>query len=652
MHVYQRGNTYYQHEAYLQKAPHSVCPHKNSLYSFLAKIVFFSVLMLTCFLNLKIAYNTKLEYDRHQSLYSIDKLGFRPIDDDYNIIHAMNGISSITLPRKLHLKVISGKDSVEVFVNEQQAYIDNSVASNRGIHVILINQQNGRVMGSRVFDTYSDNQDEKLNQYLDQISDSDRLIVFAVKDEGSYKLSDIIRQRIEMLGSTKIQQLGWRCMWAFVTSSRGVALGEHIEINNNVDDWPPSANLQLLLEPSDTKDFTSCHWPDNVENVRRIEFCSQYDGYKDVCNCQIPDALSFKTRNFSGNNVYSTPVAVIASNRPHYLSRSLFSILSADGVNPKMITVFIDGRFEETMEVTKLYGVQGIYHTPVGVANARVSQNYRSSLSAVFAFNPDAKFAIVVEDDLQVSPDFFQYFSQTVELLDSDPSLYCVSAWNDQGYENSCQDETLLYRVETMPGLGWMLKRSLFKNELEMQWPDPEQQWDWDMWMRHKDIRKGRECIIPDVSRTYHFGETGVNMNSYFFQLYFKRHALNRKSNVTLQGINQLEKMSYEKLMHKLVREAAVADHSLSPCNENMFENVRDEENGVIYFEMSNAGDTEVFLSILKCLKLWDLDVRWLHNFSFRTFFNNRHTVLIGYPASPYGIYKPMNVKPLSLANI
>lgn len=28
--------------------------------------------------------------------------------------------------------------------------------------------------------------------------------------------------------------------------------------------------------------------------------------------------------------------------------------------------------------------------------------------------------------------------------------------------------------------------------------------------------RRGRECIIPDVSRSYHFGIVGLNMNGYF----------------------------------------------------------------------------------------------------------------------------------------
>ena len=40
--------------------------------------------------------------------------------------------------------------------------------------------------------------------------------------------------------------------------------------------------------------------------------------------------------------------------------------------------------------------------------------------------------------------------------------------------------------------------------------------WDWDMWMRKSDVRRHRECIIPDVPRTYHFGASGLNMNAYF----------------------------------------------------------------------------------------------------------------------------------------
>lgn len=38
-----------------------------------------------------------------------------------------------------------------------------------------------------------------------------------------------------------------------------------------------------------------------------------------------------------------------------------------------------------------------------------------------------------VQDDMQLSPDFFSYFEATAPLLDADPSLFCVSSWNDHG---------------------------------------------------------------------------------------------------------------------------------------------------------------------------------------------------------------------------
>lgn len=38
-----------------------------------------------------------------------------------------------------------------------------------------------------------------------------------------------------------------------------------------------------------------------------------------------------------------------------------------------------------------------------------------------------------LQDDMELSPDFFPYFEATAAVLDADPSLYCVSSWNDHG---------------------------------------------------------------------------------------------------------------------------------------------------------------------------------------------------------------------------
>ena len=48
-----------------------------------------------------------------------------------------------------------------------------------------------------------------------------------------------------------------------------------------------------------------------------------------------------------------------------------------------MVTVFIDGYFEEPLKVARLFGLRGVQHTPIGTRSARVSQHYKvSSVSA------------------------------------------------------------------------------------------------------------------------------------------------------------------------------------------------------------------------------------------------------------------------------
>lgn len=66
---------------------------------------------------------------------------------------------------------------------------------------------------------------------------------------------------------------------------------------------------------------------------------------------------------------------------------------------------------------------------------------------------------------------FFFYTLESCRNCSTDSCSSCVSA---QGYEHTAEDPALLYRVESMPGLGWVLKKSLYKDELEPKWPTPE----------------------------------------------------------------------------------------------------------------------------------------------------------------------------------
>ncbi|KAL5111031.1 Alpha-13-mannosyl-glycoprotein 2-beta-N-acetylglucosaminyltransferase [Taenia crassiceps] len=155
----------------------------------------------------------------------------------------------------------------------------------------------------------------------------------------------------------------------------------------------------------------------------------------------------------------------------------------------------------------------------------RISRNYKWSLSQMF---DELKYnlSIIVEDDLDVAPDFFDYFSSLAPLLLEDKSLFCISAWNDNGLptliDKSRND--LLYRSDFFPGLGWMLTRQLWDEELRRAWPMAY----WDEFMRKRTVRRGRACIRPEVSRSHTFGRKGVS-NGQFFDTYLRFNYLNDK---------------------------------------------------------------------------------------------------------------------------
>jgi alpha-1,3-mannosyl-glycoprotein beta-1,2-N-acetylglucosaminyltransferase len=70
----------------------------------------------------------------------------------------------------------------------------------------------------------------------------------------------------------------------------------------------------------------------------------------------------------------------------------------------------------------------------------KISRHYGWALNQTFRiFNYET--VVIVEDDLDIAPDFFEYFKALYPVLKSDPTLYCVSAWNDNGKEGLVANE-------------------------------------------------------------------------------------------------------------------------------------------------------------------------------------------------------------------
>ena len=140
--------------------------------------------------------------------------------------------------------------------------------------------------------------------------------------------------------------------------------------------------------------------------------------------------------------------------------------------------------------------------------------------------------------------------------------MWCVSAWNDNGKKGLIDETTpdLLYRTDFFGGLGWMMTKDLWTNELMQKWPKSY----WDDWMRQPAQRKNRACIRPEISRTKTFGKVGVS-NGLFFDKHLKYIVLNDNPVSFLQkDLSYLLHNAYDKEMDKtLAKSELVSVHNL-----------------------------------------------------------------------------------------
>ncbi|CUE71400.1 Hypothetical protein, putative, partial [Bodo saltans] len=85
---------------------------------------------------------------------------------------------------------------------------------------------------------------------------------------------------------------------------------------------------------------------------------------------------------------------------------------------------------------------------------------------------------IILEDDMRVSHDFLEMFESLAPILEIDPTVWCISSWNDNGFRSFELPTDRFFRSSYFPGLGWMLKRSLWVDELSDRFPED----NWDHW--------------------------------------------------------------------------------------------------------------------------------------------------------------------------
>ncbi|KAL6591273.1 hypothetical protein ACP70R_049776 [Stipagrostis hirtigluma subsp. patula] len=200
------------------------------------------------------------------------------------------------------------------------------------------------------------------------------------------------------------------------------------------------------------------------------------------------------------NVVPVAAVVIMACNRPDYLQRTVESILKYQSSVASKFPLFIsqDGTNgavkKKALDYKQITYMQHVDLEPVRTerpgeltAYYKIAKHYKWALDELFIKHNFAR-VIILEDDMEIAPDFFDYFEAAAKLLDNDKTIMAVSSWNDNGQKQFVYDPKALYRSDFFPGLGWMLTKSTWV-ELSPKWP-----------------------------KAYNFGEHGSSMGQFFKQ--------------------------------------------------------------------------------------------------------------------------------------
>lgn len=122
-------------------------------------------------------------------------------------------------------------------------------------------------------------------------------------------------------------------------------------------------------------------------------------------------------------------------------------------------------------------------------------------------------YTILLEDDLLPSTDFLNVFSQLEHFLYQDPTVFCISAWNDNGRKGQVSSLTRFYRTNYLPGLGWMTNKEKWL-EFTYEWHSSISS-GWDHYIRAQMKMKKVDCLFPEVPRVKHmkYGVKGTTVN-------------------------------------------------------------------------------------------------------------------------------------------
>ncbi|XP_027235709.2 protein O-linked-mannose beta-1,2-N-acetylglucosaminyltransferase 1 [Penaeus vannamei] len=562
------------------------------------------------------------------------------------------------------IQVIVNKRRISIYLNDQEVYeksgrVGAAARTHSGVHVVALHPLRGHVMLARQFLTHQPAEHRNLAACLDSLMPGNILIAAAVPDAVMFLGPDAVA-RLEEMGASRIRYLARHETWVMVAHTpvraptppryRYPVLQPNVTVPAKPLGrvWGESVAVRSL-EREGTSAFVDfgafvpkfpaaqCDWHQEETLKDQRAFCDRYDGYFRLCKCQDPltPALRHSAEKIEIREVI--PLAMLTAVKPFNFYRQLLNVLETPGAAQTPILVLVDGFQREIISLTKLFGLDVLVHRPQGEkgSSTLLNMHFRFSVHNVFNFFPGAKKAIILEDDLLLSPDFLSFFQQTAWLLDEDPTIASVNAFSINSFPEVASDPTVLRRVELVPQFGWLVRRE-WAEEVYEAWVPERETADWDWWLFKEVPRKQRDTLVPEVSRVIHAGSSGAHVTGYAQENTFNHMVYNEDPYVTLENLEDLTKERYEYLIRQEILRAVTLTLTSSPCDGPM---LPEEQPGPfkLFVEIETKNDEyESFYVMQACLRAYPEEAREVFRGVLRYNLQGRLLYVVGCPLSPY----------------
>jgi beta-1,2-N-acetylglucosaminyltransferase len=276
-------------------------------------------------------------------------------------------------------------------------------------------------------------------------------------------------------------------------------------------------------------------------------------------------------------------------------------------------------------------------------------------MEEVWKLNPDANYIILLEEEVIPSVDFLHYMAQCLPVLNTDETLIGATAWNENGFDGVSSLPDTIYRGNTFPGLGFMLKKTFYLNHMRNKMADCCLKRSWFGW--HEGKLNIHEMVIPDVSRVSRRPFMGLTENGDFIKAYFSRPraVINGTTIMQLANVEDVAADKYEVLVNRLISESVpLSSARAEDCARRHslgFEIPSTKHKSYsIYFEQDSATDESVLSELCQCFGLFyssGYHPKGLHQGMMRFSYKENHIFLIG-SFTPYYKHKPATHQPVT----